>query len=272
MSAAVSDIVAHAAHGSWGPRSDDRYFIHETLQLFVVANGAGPTYGGYYAPFGLDPGLDALIQTYSRDAGPPSDRLRRAFKQAHSVMWELHQAFERARGGRIGLEACADATERVRPPAWAGVPSLCHFCGSVTAVALHKSTICVAQVGDCRAYLEEDSRERVILYDHTLATSIGVEKGFQSPEYLEMLPHHRFVSTKALGLSPEATVDVVEVPFVRGSRVLLCTPGVWNHDQGPATVKTLLTSGTAGFEDVLRRIAADERTDAAAIRFLLDSV
>ena len=73
MSAVVSDIVAYTAHGSWGPRSDDRYFIDETLQLFVVANGTGPTYGGYYAPFGLAPGLEALIQTYSRDAGPPSD-------------------------------------------------------------------------------------------------------------------------------------------------------------------------------------------------------
>jgi serine/threonine protein phosphatase PrpC len=270
MSAVASDIVGYTAHGASGPRSDDRYFIDETLQLFLVANGTGPTYGGYYAPFGLDPGLDVLIQTYSRDSAPPSDRLRRAFKQAHLVMRELEQTFEKALGGRRGVEAHSDATERVRPPTWAGVRSLCHFYGSVTAVALHKSTICVAQVGDCRAYVGEELSERLLLNDHTLATSIGVAKGFQSPEYLETLALHRLVSTKLLGLSPEATADVVEVPLVRPSRVLLCTPGVWNHDQGPATVKRLLSADTAGFKDVLEQVAADRRTDAAAIRLSLD--
>mgnify|MGYP000915962719 CR=1 FL=1 len=276
-------IITYTAKGSWAPEGDDRWFVDRATGLLYVANGSGPTYGGYHAPFGLDPGLDALREAFSRplDAGAacPSgaDRLRGAVLAAHAVMQKLDAAYqeiladELARAPQDFLGAARRAADRVRPLRWREVSSFCHFAGSVTACSLEDGVpgeggvLAVAQVGDGRAYHLRGGVRRTLVPDHTLRTRLAEAGGADStdPE------RFRHVVTRLLGMGEMSEPDQAEASLAPGDTLLLCSSGVWNHAAGDGLVDRLLTAPVDAFGRFLEEARPFGGRDATAIRVSL---
>lgn len=274
-------IIAHTVKGSWAPEGDDRWFVDRALGLLYVANGTGPAYGGYHAPFGLDPGLDALREAFSGSAGAvnPSreERLREAVVAAHAVMRRLEAAYqevlaaELARSPGDPLGAAGRAAELVRPPRLRGVYSFCHFAGSVTACSLEDGVpgegcvLAVAQVGDGRAYLLHDGTPRVLVADHTLRTRLAREAGvaLDDPSIPEQ---HRHVVTRLLGLSDALEPDLAQASLAPGDALLLCSAGVWNQADGDGLVRRLLQAPPNAFGRLLEESPPPGGRDATALR------
>jgi hypothetical protein len=61
----------------WSPVNDHRWIADAHRGLFYVVDDFGPTYGGYYAPFGIDPGLAELDAAFDTGCGGASQRLLR---------------------------------------------------------------------------------------------------------------------------------------------------------------------------------------------------
>jgi hypothetical protein len=75
----------------WSPINDHRWSADLDRGLFYVADAFGPTYGGYYAPFGVDPGLATLTAAFDGGDGPGSRRLVGALEAAHREMRRLRR-------------------------------------------------------------------------------------------------------------------------------------------------------------------------------------
>jgi len=274
-------IIAHSIKGNWAPEGDDRWFVDRALGFLYVANGSGPAYGGYHAPFGLDPGLDALRQAFSHPSvtdGPAlEDRLRGAVGAAHVVMRRLETAYqevlatELARSPGDPLGAAGRAADLVRPPRFRGVDSFCHFAGSVTACSLEDGVhgkdgvLAVAQVGDGRAYLLHEGSLQVLVADHTLRTRLARDAG-ASLDDLSFPDQHRHVVTRLLGLSDALEPDLVQASLVPGDKLLLCSAGVWNHAEGDGLVRRLLEASTGAFGRLLEKCPPPGGRDATAVR------
>ncbi len=274
-------IIAHTVKGNWAPEGDDRWFVDRALGLLYVANGTGPAYGGYHAPFGLDPGLDALREAFSAAAGAavPSaeDRLRGAVVAAQAVMRRLEAAYqevlatELARSPGDPLGAAGRAAELVRPSRWLGTDSFCHFAGSVTACSLEcgvpggGGVLAVAQVGDGRAYLLHDGAMRVLVADHTLRTRLARDAGvaLDDPSIPEQ---HRHVVTRLLGLGDAMEPDLVQASLAPGDTLLLCSAGVWNQANGDGLVRRLLQATPDAFGRLLDKCPPPGGRDATAVR------
>ena len=59
--ASASRVGRHA----FTDQSDDRIVVDHARGLFAVADGSGPTYGGYYAPLGMELGLASIQDALS---------------------------------------------------------------------------------------------------------------------------------------------------------------------------------------------------------------
>lgn len=258
MPSIVSALSASQRSAEWGDErcNDDRAVVAAGEGLALVAEAQGPRYGGYWAPFGIDEGLSRLVETFARQPGSASERLISGLLAAHDAMCSLDAAYERARGGRSGLDAARAAADAVRPAAWAGVPSFAHFVGSVTACAVDAAGVWVAQVGACRAYALREGRPHLLLRDDTLA-SVLASSGTRHPDS-ERLAR---VVTNLLG---SGTLEVRTVAVEAPAKLALVTAGVWRAGDA-AVQQVLLAERRAALERVLERCAAAERTDATAV-------
>lgn len=153
MPSIVSTLAASAASGRWRDEraNDDRFYVDSTHGLAFVVDASGPQYGGYHAPFAIDPGITTLVETFITSDAPTPERLTVSVRAAHAAMRAMNERYETVRAKRVGLEAARQAANAVRPSAWAGCDSYAHFMGSLIACAVGRSVV-VAQIGACRAY------------------------------------------------------------------------------------------------------------------------
>ncbi|MDC0740470.1 PP2C family protein-serine/threonine phosphatase [Polyangium mundeleinium] len=217
-----------SAHGE----NDDRWRIDERRGLFLVADASGPTYGGYYAPFGVDPGLAALAEALDGETGEDGEaRLRAALWAAHSKMRsmedrqaELSKAMQQTRGG-ARLDASLDASDALRDRRRWPHRVFSHHAASCTALYTWRGDrVSVAQVGVCRAYLLRGHTIERLLRDHTLRSQVEAQGG-----PTELLEIHGGVSTRMLGyLQGPEQIDTRTVEVEPGDCFVVCTDGLWS--------------------------------------------
>lgn len=82
----------------------------------------------------------------------------------------------------------------------------------------------VLWVGDSRAYLLRDGRLHQLSRDHTQVQDM-VERGLLSPEEAEEHPMGHVLS-RAVGVTPEVEVDVIQDEIEPGDTFLLCSDGL----------------------------------------------
>lgn len=85
-------------------------------------------------------------------------------------------------------------------------------------------TLTIGHVGDSRAYLMRDGVLRQLTEDHTFVAE-QIRAGRLDPDEARTHPR-RSMLTRAVGLSRDLAVDVIEERVTSGDRLLLCSDGL----------------------------------------------
>ena len=111
---------------------------------------------------------------------------------------------------------------------------------TLTMAVVLNDTLHMAHVGDSRLYLLRDGRLEQLTQDHTMAAALA-EAGQISQE--EMVDHPRQnILTRALGRQKPIEVDMLEMPFLPGDTLLLCSDGFWKAFKGQENLQARLRS------------------------------
>ena len=95
---------------------------------------------------------------------------------------------------------------------------------TVVVVKVEANRLCVAHIGDSRAYLWHQEQLTPLTIDHSLVAEL-VQSGGITEEEAKNHPQ-RNVLTKALGASGPVEPAYREVPVTGGDRLLLCSDGL----------------------------------------------
>jgi serine/threonine protein phosphatase PrpC len=262
--------AARVRQGSpWG--CDDRARIVDDGRLCLVADGSGPTYGGYHDPIALDPGLDVIAAALAPDrhGAHACDEacLRDAFLRANETMWAACEAFlhafeeERAAGGDDDrVAASLRAGQRVaRDRFGRALDSHAHTGGSVTGLHIAGGRAFVAQVGLCRAYRWRAGALELLLPDD------GVWR--KTPETAD----DRFygITGGLLGVAPTAAVTTRAVDCATGDRFVLCSDGAWGVVNDGAIAAACEHPRAEGIVAAIVDAAKPIRDDAAVVAVVI---
>ncbi|MGH9044678.1 MAG: Stp1/IreP family PP2C-type Ser/Thr phosphatase [Acidimicrobiales bacterium] len=167
--------------------------------LFAVADGMGGHVGGEVA-------ARIAIETLQTgfEQNPTTAGLRQAFVAANSAIFEEGIRVDELRGMGTTLTAAG-----------------------LTVGADGRDMMCLAHVGDSRAYLMSRGELRQLTSDHSLA-----EERFRHGEMTEaeaQVHPQRHILTRALGVGPGVDVDLWELHVSSGDRLLLCSDGLSNE-------------------------------------------
>lgn len=253
----------------WSPVNDHRWIADVRRGLFYVVDAFGPTYGGYYAPFGIDPGLAALDAAFDDGCGVASQRLLHAVQAAHREMRRLASAHENAFEARLRageqdrLRAAMAAADEVRPAQWAHLAgrSFGHFGGSITACCWRDiNSVAIAQVGACRAYRCRAGQLELLVPDHMLSTVIATQG---KPD--TALSHHPGVVTSLLGVSDDLRLDVANVSVEPEDTIILCSHSVWSRSGELVEDLCRHRLDVTDLERLVAACAAREKQDATIV-------
>lgn len=95
---------------------------------------------------------------------------------------------------------------------------------TMTAAVVDGNTLCLAQVGDSRAYLLHNGKLQQITRDHSLMADL-IESGQITPAEARVHPNRSLI-TRALGNDPDMFADQYEIDIEEGDRLLLCSDGL----------------------------------------------
>ena len=115
----------------------------------------------------------------------------------------------------------------------------CKGMGTTTVLAIISGdTACVAHIGDSRVYLLVNGKLHQMTRDHSLVQEL-LEQGKISEEEVQNHPNKNMI-TRAVGVNLTVDIDYIEMPFTKGSKLLLCTDGLTNMVQNETIEEVLL--------------------------------
>ncbi len=95
---------------------------------------------------------------------------------------------------------------------------------TAVVIYLNGTTAYIANIGDSRAYLVENSGITQLTTDHSVVQKL-VESGSITPEEARNHPEKNII-TKALGTEPTEDYDIYEFSVREGDKILLCSDGL----------------------------------------------
>lgn len=104
-------------------------------------------------------------------------------------------------------------------------PNLQGMGTTVTALLLTPHSALTAYLGDSRIYQIRHGEKVFRTFDHSMVFEMVKEKVISEEQ--ARLSDQSNVIMKALGITPDIEVDVVERPYRKGDRFVLCTDGFW---------------------------------------------
>lgn len=185
---------------------DDRVEAYPDEGLFVLVDASGPTYGGYYRPVGVAPGLEALVRAWAEAKADPFAAMHKALALANAAM---HRA-----GGSWNDDARRFIEQ--------GEGELVHPTASMTAVALAGEHWVTGHVGSNAAWLVRQGYAERLATPHTLWQQL-VDEGRRR----EAEPWQTQVVTRLLGHGVAADPDVRIVDAEPGDVIVGCSDGLW---------------------------------------------
>ena len=96
---------------------------------------------------------------------------------------------------------------------------------TVTALLLTPHSALTAYLGDSRIYQIRQGEKVFRTFDHSMVFEMVKEKVISEEQ--ARLSDQSNVIMKALGVTPDIEVEVVERPYQKGDRFVLCTDGFW---------------------------------------------
>ena len=104
-------------------------------------------------------------------------------------------------------------------------PNLQGMGTTVTALLLTPHSALTAYLGDSRIYQIRHGKKVFRTFDHSMVFEMVKEKVISEEQ--ARLSDQSNVIMKALGITPDIEVEVVERPYCKGDRFVLCTDGFW---------------------------------------------
>lgn len=209
--------VAITDTGKARQNNEDRYALPPDLvpasmraargSLYLVADGMGGHSAGEVAS---ELAARVIPERFYNDAGSPPEG-----ETAFDVGAALKQAIAEAAEG-IRFEQML-----TRERAQMGT--------TVVAAVIRGSQICIANVGDSRAYRMRDGNLEVLNQDHSWVAEqqrAGIITAEQAAEHPQ-----RSALTRALGHPISADADIAYFDWKPGDRLMLCSDGLWESVQ-----------------------------------------
>jgi len=95
---------------------------------------------------------------------------------------------------------------------------------TVVTCMFHHDRLSIAYVGDSRLYRLRDNRLEQITRDHSLLEELIARGHYSRQEAMKLV--RKNIVTRALGVEPEVSVDIIEETAEVGDVVLLCSDGL----------------------------------------------
>ena len=190
----------------------------------VVCDGMGGANGGNVASaIAMRCIADHIVDEYRESATP--DAVRRLLESAIAAAnTEVYEA------------ACEDEALR-------GMGT------TTVAVNANNRDVCIAHVGDSRAYMVTRTGIEQITRDHSVVQDM-VTKGQITADQARFHPQKHFL-TRALGVESSTACDFTVVPLPPDGTVLICTDGLSNMVE-PDTLQSLIR--TFPFEEIPQKL------------------
>lgn len=215
------DFKAASDPGKVRGNNEDSYILAPELELAIVADGMGGHNSGEVASALAVKVTREKFETLSRDGMKPqaydgkysleTNQLGFAVQLANAVIFEAGNSTENNKG--MGT--------------------------TLTSALLNGERLCLAHIGDSRAYLLRGGNMTQITEDHSLVME-HVRKGLLTKEQAEASPLQNIL-TRALGAQKAPEVDLVETEVQDGDRILLCTDGLFKAVKEARLAETLRT-------------------------------
>jgi protein phosphatase len=215
--------------------NEDSFIISPELGLFAIADGMGGHNAGEIASkMAIETLRDVIAQTAEDEISP---------EVIENPISAAAQRLEK--GIRLANRAIHEASRN--NPAWQNMGT------TIVAALLTSERLCIAHVGDSRAYLLRAETIVPLTEDHSIVAE-QLKMGLISREMAET-SSQRNIITRALGLMTEPEADFSDLHLVPGDRVLLCSDGLTNMVS----------------EDDILSIVHESRNAEAACRRLVDA-
>ncbi len=95
---------------------------------------------------------------------------------------------------------------------------------TVVTCMLHNDKLSIAYVGDSRLYRLRNNRLEQLTHDHSLLEELIARGHYSRPEAMKLV--RKNIVTRALGVEPEVSVDIIEETAEIGDIVLICSDGL----------------------------------------------
>ena len=187
--------------------NEDSFLLAPELEIAIVADGMGGHNSGEVASslgvkvtrdeFKVMTGTGLKPKPYNDKYCLESNQLGFAVQLANSVIYEAGNSSTTSKG--MGT--------------------------TLTAAYFKTPVLCLAHIGDSRAYLLRGGKMKQITEDHSLVME-HVRSGLLTKEQAEASPLQNIL-TRALGAQKTPAVDLVETELTEGDRILMCTDGLF---------------------------------------------
>jgi len=201
------EFCAASDAGKVRSNNEDSYLLAPELELAIVADGMGGHNSGEVASslgvkvtrdkFESMSGTGLKPKPYNEKFCLETNQLGFAVQLANSVIYEAGNSSTNSKG--MGT--------------------------TLTAAFFRSPRICLAHIGDSRAYLLRDGQLKQITEDHSLVQE-HVRNGVLTREQAEVSPLQNIL-TRALGAQKTPVVDLLEAELAEGDRILMCTDGLF---------------------------------------------
>lgn len=190
------------------PNNEDNFTVDENIKLLVVCDGAGGQATGEVASSMATSIIKGQMQLYARDGFklPQSEKDAKYSDVINCLLASV----------RMANSSIYEASKKY--PQNLGMATTC-----VCAVVGEKN-ISYCHVGDSRLYLVREGFMQLLTSDHSLVNE-QLKRGLITEEQAEQASYKN-VLTRALGPDENVEIDVNEIEFFDGDRLLLCSDGL----------------------------------------------
>ncbi|MFA5882656.1 MAG: Stp1/IreP family PP2C-type Ser/Thr phosphatase [Acidimicrobiia bacterium] len=213
--------------------NEDAFLVADDVRLVAVADGMGGHQAGEVA--------SATAITALLDGLQQGESIADAITGANDAVW----------------------TKAAEDPALRGMGT------TLTAGVIDDTSLVIGHVGDSRAYRLRAGELRQVTTDHSVIAELMAAGELTEAEAL--VDPRRAMITRALGIDPTVTVDVLTVDLEPGDRLLLCSDGLTTMvrddriedilateaDPGGAADALVAAANAAGGADNITVVVAD---------------
>ncbi len=188
--------------------NEDAYLLDDETGLYAVADGVGGSEGGEVASrIAVEALAEAVVNLIrEKEQTAPPGPVRKTGSE-NSILGQ----------------AVTFVNDEIRH-AQELRPELAGMGTTLATLLFRKESVCIAHVGDSRAYLLRSGEFKQLTDDHSFVAD-QVRAGVMTPEQARSSPYRHMI-TRALGTADGVQPDVMRQSVQKNDRFLLCTDGL----------------------------------------------